>query len=48
MSNIGVGAILKNLIIHCKTLVSHNDNMGNEISNVASGWLPLPYYYVLC
>ena len=48
MLNIGEGAFMKYLIIHYKTLVSHNDNMRMEISNVASGWLPLPYYYVLC
>lgn len=35
MLNIGVGAFLRNLIIHYKTLVSHNDNLGNEMFNVA-------------
>lgn len=35
MLSIGVGSFLRNLIIHYKTLVSHTDKLGNEMSNVA-------------
>lgn len=36
----------KFLIIHYETLVSANENMDNEMSNVALGGLPMPHYCV--